>query len=120
MRPLVSARSCAEAAGPPETCADTTSSGPAKPATAAPAVAPKNLRRDNRCLFLFFCGKVSISFVRKALYGFYAVAECLEKCLTPPARCVWNSSLIGLLVGLGVEPHGQMIWCRVLLHRNSK
>src|SRR5215813_2864015 len=96
-----------------------TSNGPATVATAAPAVAPRKLRRDNGRL-LFFCGTNSISFVRKALNRFHAIAERLQKGLTPPAGCVWNSPLISLPVGLGVEPHRQMIRSRVLLHGYPK
>src|SRR5262247_765450 len=96
-----------------------TSNGPATVATVAPAVALRNFRRDNRCL-LFFCGTTSISFVLKALNRFHTIAECLEKCLTPTVGCVWNCPLIGLLVGFGVEAHGQVIGSRVLLHGNPK
>src|SRR5262245_57450132 len=96
-----------------------TSNGPATVATAAPTVAPRNFRRDNRRL-LFFCGTTSISFVWKSLNRVHAIAERLEKRLTPAARCVWNSPLIGLSIGLGVEPHGQMIRSRILLHGNPK
>src|SRR5215510_8045503 len=96
-----------------------TSNGPATVATAAPAVAPRNFRRDNRRL-LFFCGTTSISFVWKSLNRFHAIAERLEKRLTPPAGRVWNSPLISLSIGLGVKPHGQMIGSRVLLHCNPK
>src|SRR5262245_12206156 len=96
------------------------SNGPATVATAAPAVAPRKFRRENGRLLFFFCGTTSISFVWKALNRFYAIAERLEKGLTPPAGCVWNSPLISLPVGLGVEPHGQMIGSRVLLHGNPK
>src|SRR5262245_36248650 len=95
------------------------SNGPVTVATAAPAVAPRKFRRDSR-LLLFFCATTSISFVWKALNRFHAIAKRLQKRLPPPAGCVRNSPLISLPVGLGIEPHGQVIRSCVLLHRYPK
>src|SRR5262249_40848147 len=96
------------------------SNGPVTVATVAPAVVPRKFRRDSGRLLLFFCATTSISFVWKALNRFHAIAERLQKRLTPPAGCIRNSPLISLSVGLGIEPHGQMIRSCVLLHRNPK
>src|SRR5215813_14038707 len=95
------------------------SNGPVTVATAAPAVVPRKFRRDSGRL-LFFCATTSISFVWKALNRFHAIAERLQKRLTPPAGCVRNSPLISLSLGLGIEPPGQLIRSSVLLPRNPK